>query len=75
MQTHEQIERLEKSISSGLEPKMYFDASCALKAAYMSVGEKQEAYRVARQIIKDGTEYIDELKGVREKNKMMDILE
>ena len=75
MQTHEQIERLEKSISSGLEPKMYFDASCALKAAYMSAGEKQEAYRVARQIIKDGTEYIDELKGVREKNKMMDILE
>lgn len=75
MQTHEQIERLEKSIASGLEPKLHFDASCALKAAYMAAGEKQEAYRVARDIIRDGTQYVDELKGVREKNKMMDVLE
>ena len=75
MQTYEQIERLEKSISSGLEPKLHFDASCALKAAYMAAGEKQEAYRVARDIIRDGTQYVDELKGVREKNKMMDVLE
>lgn len=75
MQTLEQIERLEHSINQGLEPKLYFDASCALKSAYMSIGEKEEAYKVARRIIADGTPYVDELKSVREKNNMMDVLE
>lgn len=75
MNTIEQIYTLEDRISKGLPPDAHFQACSALKSAYMAVGEKAEAYRVADRIILEGTQYIDGLDSVREKNKMMGILE
>ena len=75
MNTIEQIYTLEDRIAKGLPPDAHFQACSALKCAYMAVGEKAEAYRVADRIILEGTQYIDGLDSVREKNKMMGILE
>lgn len=76
MDTSKQIEVLEHRIAGGLPPSQHFAALQALKSAYMNIGDKGEAYRSARLLIRDGTQYMSsENLSVAERNEIMRILE